>query len=54
MIKEKANSKTMLAVSGLVLQIKGTTYNDGKVYAIGQQGDLPVRGTGYEPSTTRS
>ena len=54
MIKEKADSKTLLAVSGLILQIKGTTYKDGKVHAIGQRGDLPVRGTGYEPSTTRS
>ena len=53
MIRERAGSKTLLAVNGLFLQIKGTTYKDGKVHAIAQPGDLPVRGAGYEPSTTR-
>ena len=53
-MRERADFKTLLAVSGLILETKGTKCKDGKVHVIGQQRDLPVRGAGYEPSTTRS
>ena len=54
MIRERAGFKTLLAVSGLILQTRGRNLKGEKVHEIGQHEDLPVRGAGYEPSTTRS
>ena len=54
MIRERVGFKTLLAVSGLILQTGGRKFKNEEVHEIGQQRDLPVRGAGYEPSTTRS
>ena len=53
-IIERAYFKTLPAVSGLILQTRGTNLKGGKVHVTGQQRDLPVRGASYEQSTTRT
>ena len=54
MIRERVGFKTLLAVSRLVLQTKRRIFKNEELHEIGQQRDLPVRGAGYEPSTTRT